>query len=85
MDTIIVPESLVRVGADGTGRLGLINLFGNPQSITRNHMLGCICKVADKDLKQVSERTVSQVVTLDVENKAQLCVVQCLARTEKCK
>ena len=48
-------------------------------------MLGCICKVADKDLKQVSERTVGQIVTLDVENKTQLCVVQCLARTEKCK
>ena len=83
--TIIVPDSLVSVGADGIGRLGLINLSENPQSITRNHILGCICKVADKDLKQVSKRTVSQAVTLDVENKAQLCVVQCLARTEKCK
>ena len=83
--TIIVPDSLVSVGADGIGRLGLINLSENPQSITRNHMLGCICRVADKDLKQVSKRTVSQAVTLDVENKAQLCVVQCLARTEKCK
>ena len=69
--TIIVPDSLVSVGADGIGRLGLINLSENPQSITRNHMLGCICKVADKDLKHVSKRTVSQAVTLDVENKAQ--------------
>ena len=50
-------------------------------------MLGCICKVPDKHLKQVSEQAVSQVVTLDVEDKVEIknCFVQCLARTEKCR
>ena len=50
-------------------------------------MLGRKCKVAEKNLKQLSKRTVSQVVTLGVEDKAEIkhYFVQCLARTEKCK